>query len=361
MTKQKLLIIIDDLKRGGAELMLVGILPELNLNYDVILVTLKEACDFDETEIVCKKRFVLGFKGKISFIGCITKLKKIIKETNPSLIHAHLFYSSLAAKLACPKNVPLVSTIHSELSKNVFEHNKLYKFAEKITTKKRFYTIAVSKVVLDDYNKLAIGTQKQFVLRNYISDNYFQEVASNLSFEKHDKLRMIAVGNLKAAKNYEYLVQSILALNDKSVTLDIYGNTTYEFFTLLQKTVEDHSLPVQFKGSNKNLSKIFSNYDLYVMSSSNEGFGIAAIEAMAAGLPVLLSDIPVMREISCNNGLFFNLSDTLSLTNLIIEIKAGVHDLNNLSKKGKEIAKNYSKKNYLNALFGIYDDIMLIS
>jgi hypothetical protein len=76
MTKQKLLIIIDDLKRGGAELILVGILPELNLNYDVILVTLKEACDFDETEIVCKKRFVLGFKGKISFClrdgGCLS-------------------------------------------------------------------------------------------------------------------------------------------------------------------------------------------------------------------------------------------------------------------------------------------------
>jgi glycosyltransferase involved in cell wall biosynthesis len=265
----------------------------------------------------------------------------------------------LVAKLACPQNIPLVSTIHSELSKNVFEHNKLYKFAEKITTKKRFFTIAVSKVVLDDYNKLIISNQKQFVLKNYISDNYFQDKASNLSFGKFDKLRLIAVGNLKAAKNYEYLVQSMLELNDSTVTLDIFGNTKYEFFPSLQKMVEDHSLPVQFMGNQKNMSQIFSNYDLFVMSSSNEGFGIAAVEAMAAGLPVLLSDIPVLREITCNNGLFFNLSNSSSLTQFIIDIKLGIHDLNELSKNGIEIAKSYSKENHLKILFGIYDDIML--
>ena len=77
MRTQTLLIIIDNLKKGGAEGLLVGILPELNKKYEVILVTLTQECDFKDGEVICKKKYNLGFKNKLSFISCIIKLKKL--------------------------------------------------------------------------------------------------------------------------------------------------------------------------------------------------------------------------------------------------------------------------------------------
>ena len=51
MQKPTLLLIIDTLKKGGAETLLVGILRQLNVKFEVILVTLSAECDFDEDEI----------------------------------------------------------------------------------------------------------------------------------------------------------------------------------------------------------------------------------------------------------------------------------------------------------------------
>ena len=48
MRKKQLLVIIDNLKKGGAEVLLVGTLPALNDRYDVTLVTLTDGSDFAE-------------------------------------------------------------------------------------------------------------------------------------------------------------------------------------------------------------------------------------------------------------------------------------------------------------------------
>ena len=134
--KKKILIVIDNLTKGGAEVLLVGILPELNKKYEVILVTLKSENHFPTEDIICKKKYTLGFNNKLSFLACVWKLKNIIKKHEPSLIHSHLFYSSLIARMSCPRTVPLIYSLHNEMSKNIFNDSKILTFLEKKTIKK---------------------------------------------------------------------------------------------------------------------------------------------------------------------------------------------------------------------------------
>lgn len=357
MPKPTLIIIIDNLAKGGAEIMLVNLLAELKKKFEVILVTLTNNCAFEKKEIICDYQYSLGFKNKLSFLTCIFRLKRIIKKHKPEIIHAHLIYSSLVARIACPNTIPLLYSIHGELSKSDFNKSRILTLLEKSTIKNNHSLLAVSNVVLQDYEKTIKKTNRSFVLPNYISDNYLNQKIPSKNRDQVHTLKLIAVGNIKAAKNYQYLIESFSHLKDVPVTLDIYGNTDHPLYKELQSEIDRLKVPVFFKGAFSNVISKFHNYDLFVMSSKNEGFGIAVIEAMSCGLPVLVSDIPVMREITLQNALFFNLSNPHSFVEIIQQIFAGKNDLKNLSLKGISISKKYNKKEYSDKLLNIYNEL----
>ncbi|MDE3185306.1 MAG: glycosyltransferase [Bacteroidota bacterium] len=355
--KTSLLIVIDNLKKGGAEILLTGILHDLNKIFEVTLVTLSAECDFIE-EIECKKRYSLGFKSNFYLISSIWKLKKIIKNHRPSIIHSHLFYSSLIARLACPSSVPLVYSLHGEMSKNVFNNSKLLTFLEKKTIKKNHSVIAVSNAVLKDYEKTIAKNINSFVLKNYISNLFFCENKYEKDYNGLQKLKLIAVGNLKKTKNYAYLVSAFSYLKDYKVSLDVYGQGNRIDFEILRNEIEKNNLAIIFKGPVNNLHELLTDYDLYVSCSKHEGFGIASVEAMATGIPLLLSDLPVYHEITMENALFFDVSNPISFSDLIKSILEKKYDLNEISKNGIRISKKYTKEIYLKKLFNIYDSIL---
>lgn len=359
--KPTLLIIIDNLRRGGAEMLLTGILPDLNKSFFVVLVTLSEECDFKEHEIVCSKKYSLGFKGKHSLISCMIKLKRIIQQTNPTLIHSHLFYSSLLARVSCPKNLPLIYSLHNEMSKNVFNGSKIFTFLEKKSIRPNHYIMAVSETVLKDY-ETSIGAQKRkFVLPNYVSNEFFTESLIDKNPGQKKELKLVAVGNIKRQKNYQFLIKAFQSLKNYPVTLDIYGQGIDKELNPLQNEIEKNNLPIFLKGGAKDIYEILPSYDLYVSSSTHEGFGISVAEAMALGLPLILSDLPVFHEISFDNALFFDLNNPDSFSQLIIQIFDNKYVLNQLSKRGIEISKKYTKEKYLNKLFEIYSSVSKIS
>lgn len=361
MRKKTLLLIIDNLSRGGAEVLLIGILPELNKKFRLILVTLTEDCEFEKEKIICDYQYCIGFTNKLAIISAIFKLKRIIKQHAPDLIHSHLIYSSLIARVACPSSVPLFYSIHGELSKSDFNQSKILTFLEKATIRKNHTLIAVSNVVLADYKKSISKKAKGFVLHNYIADRFFDQKIVSETISHAPSLRLVAVGNIKAAKNYEYLLKVFSHLKEYPVTLDIYGNTNQYLYKNLQAEIDRLALNVSFKGAIDDILENLNYYDLFIMSSKNEGFGIAVIEAMACGLPLLLSDIPVMREITSGNALFFNLENPENLSNLIKDSLAGKHNLSELIEKGLRISKRYSKTDYVENLFGIYEQFIPLS
>ncbi|HEY5464523.1 MAG TPA: glycosyltransferase family 4 protein [Hanamia sp.] len=356
--KKTLLLLIDELGRGGAEILFMDILPELNQKYSVIAVILSDKFETDFQRMVCDKKYSLGFNGKFSIIPCLRKLKKIIKLHNPSLIHSHLFYSSLIARLACPSNTPLIYSLHNEMSKDVFNNSRILKLLEKYTIKKNHLVIAVTDEVLIDYKNTIRKNIRSFVLKNYISADFFKTKIPAKDLNQLKEIRIVAVGNIKKQKNYIYLVKAFQYLKNYSISLDIYGIEDEDFMNLNEE-INRYKLSIVFKGPSDNINEVLSNYDMYVMCSLYEGFGIAVVEAMALGLPLLLSDIPVLREVTFENALFFDINNPQSFANLIEEVLEGKYNLNKLSTEGIKIAKqNYTKEIYLKNLFTIYDDIL---
>lgn len=357
MQKPRLLYIIDSLGRGGAETLLVGILKDVSRQYEVILVTLTDLCEFNKEEISVAKKYSLGFKGKSNFLGCVARLRKIIKETVPALTHAHLLNSSIILRMACPGTIPVVYSLHSILSSGAFNGSWIYRNLEKKIFKKEQYIIAVSENVLKDYEAAIGKSLHSYILKNYVGDDFVQAATLQQPPLYDDEIKLVAVGNIKKVKNYEYLIDAFSRLDNRKISLDIYGGGDENYIAGLQQQVSEKKLPIQFKGPHGAIQQALPGYHFFVMPSMHEGFGIAAIEAMAIGLPLLLSDIPVLRDVTFNNALFFDLSDPGSFAGIIENINE--QQVKEMISKGKEIVKaNYTKEKYINSLFDIYTTML---
>jgi glycosyltransferase involved in cell wall biosynthesis len=254
--------------------------------------------------------------------------------------------------MATPSSVKFYFTIHNVLSKDAFEVNKLSKYAESLTYKKRHHLIAVSKDALDDYDKW-IGIKGQStVLYNYVHQKFF-----NLHYDENMPIagdfKLVAVGNLRRQKNYPALLEAFRLLKDEPVSLDIYGSG--ELKEELESSILTGGLNIRLMGRVNDVSKVLPQYHAYIMASLFEGFGIAPMEAMAAGMPVILSDLEVFRELGEDLPQYFDPGKPQSIAESIMLLYQNWEAARAKAKKGKDlICRKASQEVYFKKLLEIY-------
>ena len=96
-------------------------------------------------------------------------------------------------------------------------------------------------------------------------------------------------------KGYDIAAKAIAELNDKTYKLTFVGATSGEeeqvADMLLQQGIDPSQLKIRpFNESREQLAELLCEVDLAIMPSRTEGFGLAALEALSAGLPVLVSE-----------------------------------------------------------------------
>jgi len=349
---RKLTIIhcIDSLSRGGSEILLKDTLPLLK-DYNNIVCYLHPPdsliSEFKNIPVYC-----LGYTSKFSFWRVMKNLRTVINKHQASIIHSHLFYSTLFARFARPSQIRLVFTVHNILSKDAFEVNRLSLWTERTMYNKNQIIVGVSREVLNDYDAWVGIKGKSFVLYNYINDKFFNlDYAGNLNASAG--LRLIAVGNLRRQKNYLRLLEAFSMLSDLPISLDIYGAGDLEHE--LAARIKREKLNVRLMGRVDDVSKVLPNYEAYIMPSLFEGFGIAPMEAMAAGMPVLLSDLPVFRELAEDIPYYF---DPLNSSSIAEAIKFSFDNwtvMRERGKRGKQLIYNKASRDvYLKKLKEIY-------
>ena len=168
----------------------------------------------------------------------------------------------------------------------------------------------------------------------------------------NETLRLIAVGNLKPAKNYPYLIDAFKSM-PKNVHLDIFGSGPLQ--QQLQADIEKYNLNIRLCGVREDIYSVLRNYDAFIMSSVFEGQPISLLEAMACGMPAILSDIPVLREATNDKAIFYSLQDVNDLVRKITAITNHEIDLDEFAKASFERAKRIaSKENYMTMLRKVY-------
>ena len=141
--------------------------------------------------------------------------------------------------------------------------------------------------------------------------------------------------------------------NGINCTLDIFGNGP--LLSSLQRRVKELELEnVHFKGSVPDIADRLKDYNLYIISSSFEGFGIAVAEAMAAGLPVIVPNLSVLKEVTNGHALFFEHDKPQQLAGCIASVYKGEADMRLITAQGQQNAQRFRKDAYMHQLIQIY-------
>ena len=126
---------------------------------------------------------------------------------------------------------------------------------------------------------------------------------------------LLTVGHLEARKNYPQLLAAIAALRDcgEALSLVIVGNDGGDR-AAIEAGITRHRLRDRVRVlsgvSDAELAALYVSCRLVVFPSYYEGFGIPVLEAMAARRPLVLSDIPVFRELTEGRGAYFPPDDS---------------------------------------------------
>jgi len=208
----------------------------------------------------------------------------------------------------------------------VFHTNKFY-FIKKIhdlfynkLIKYSTYFIALSELDKQKFMKIGIPEKKIEIIPNFINIKEFRMKSNRTSFLKKYGLNpknktILCLGRIHKSKGLQYVVE---AVKDLDVNLIIAGRDV-GFVDVLKRKISDLKIGGRVKiigeVSSKNRLKCYANCDIFILFSQWEGFGIVMIEAMAAGLPVIVSDrgpLPTIVK-DGKNGLVAKFPDVRSL------------------------------------------------
>jgi len=166
--------------------------------------------------------------------------------------------------------------------------------------------------------------------------------------KKNKGLKFISVGRLIETKNHKLLISAFrkCVKFDSDVHLDIFGDGPLR--SELEELVKSYELEnnITLHGFVKNISEHYLKSDVFVLTSTSEGFGNVLTEAMSYGVPVVSTDCPSGPSEITDDGVFGILVDNkseLQLSNALIRVMKNDEERLYYANRSIERAKFYEK------------------
>ncbi|KKS02797.1 hypothetical protein A2W70_01230 [Candidatus Curtissbacteria bacterium RIFCSPLOWO2_02_41_11] len=179
---------------------------------------------------------------------------------------------------------------------------------------------------------------------------------------------MIYVGNAYPHKNLEKLLEAfkILTINHKPETRNLKLTLVCSrdvFWQRLAKQVQDQKLNGRVIMTSyipaRELSVLFRQAKAYVFPSLSEGFGIPGLNAMAAKIPVVCSDILTLKEIYGDAALYFDPNDPEDIASKINQVVSDSKIRSRLIDSGLQQVRKYSWQRMAKETLRVYESVFV--
>ncbi len=240
----------------------------------------------------------------------------------PDILHAHFSdISAISTKLSKKHNVSLVVTEHSSLVNTRILSDKT-KYYCQIAYQNADKLIAVSLA-------LANQIKKHFNLEADVIHNIVD--VNSFSYQQQIKpkgFHFISVGNLKPVKGFDTLIDAFFRVSQDHFTLTIVGAGPEKsrLQTQISNLNLDHKIRLAGQLTREEINRLMKKCDAFVLASKSETFGVAYIEAMAAGLPVIATRCGGPEDfVNQSNGLLADTDNVEQLAKAMVELHDNYH------------------------------------
>lgn len=331
--QMKILHVITSLEIGGAQRLLADLLPlQATTEKVTLLVYVRVGNDIEKSLEQAGITIISLDEHNFHNPGVVFRLRKLIK--NYDLVHAHLFptiyWASLAARAL---NIKLVYTEHS--TSNSRRGKWYFRPVERFMYGRYDKIISISQQTQDALTSWLNQHDSRFVvINNGVDIKRFSSVAAPV---EHNSL--IMVSRFASSKDQETVIRSMQYIKD--ATLRFVGDGPNRVHC--EEIAKDLGLSerIKFLGTRSDVPELVASSYIGIQSSNWEGFGLTAVELMAAGKPVLATDVDGLKQVVEGAGEIFHLGDARGLAAKISHLLNDKDYYCIVAKRCKERAKEY--------------------
>ena len=361
-----ILHVVTRLPVGGVENMLLKVVKSYDkIRFNVSVCCLKEGGEVArQLQEAGYEVTILGSMKKHGFdLRGLLSLLRLIREKEIHILRTHSYHANLYGRTAgILAKVPVViPSFHDQyrspdtpkIHRRLLNYSLSY-FSDAL--------VAVSNSVASDIARYdMVKPAKIKIIYNGIEIEKF-----NREISKHEARKILnfpddftiigSVGRLTAQKGHRHLIEAASKLRNVCVAIAGDGCLMEE----LRIFAEESHVQCIFTGrlSPDQIPLFLKAADIFCFPSLWEGFGTAIVEAMAAGLPVILSDIPPHKEVAGAAGMFIPAGNAEALA---VALKALLDDpslRNKLGDKAQERAKLFSVEITVKSYEALFEKVL---
>lgn len=353
----RILHVITSLATGGAEHLMVDLLPRLRaLGNEVELAV------FNGTKTIFYKQLETeGIKIHSFFEGGsvynpkhICKLKKLMKDFD--VVHTHNTACQMFAAISKNERNILVTTEHSTSTRR--RNYSFFKYIDRYMYKKYDQIICIAE-------------PSERSLRDYIGDNYPIKTvlngvdvnrfanASKIDLGLGDYKFITMVAGFRYEKDQPTLIRSLRHLPEEyHVVLVGDGEKRIEIEALISELGLEGR--VHLLGLRSDVPQILKSSDVIVMSSHREGLSLSNVEGMSSGNPFVASDVEGLREVTKGYGVLFPHGDAEALAVAILRLTTDDEYCESVVMKCRERAMQYDINKMADNYNEVYNKLLSI-
>lgn len=374
--KLKVVHIIPSLEKGGAERLVIDIVRHLSFNKDinVCLVIFKDLIEYEIDDIRHLLKIIPSFV-KLSFLKTTNKiennnLQAFFNEFSPDIIHSHLFEAELISRFCLYPKAKWFSHAHDNIVqlrrlsfKSLFFKSTYTNYFEKKVLFKRFFAnggthfLTISNDI-DNYIKSVQSSFPVTLVSNGVTLKRFKKSVNSKGLKKlslNDEIKIVNIGSFKKRKNQTLVLDIINEINKtfKKVEVIFLGEGPEKINVINKAKKLKIFDQTKFLGNVENVENHLWNSNIYVHTSLYEPFGLAIVEAIAAGLPVVCLNTGGVSDIVKNNlnGYLINSKNPKIFAKKIIQ----VYNNNDLRKNLEKSVLQFDISTYVNNLLRAYN------
>lgn len=244
--------------------------------------------------------YSIRYRGVVSVLGYAMKmlfLSYAIERIEPDIIHLHGITAWLYYEMI-PHNIKILVTIHGTCGddKNLLHYSRLRKVEKHFCRNNRTNKIVfISQRIQQNFLRLygEIVPQSNIILNAYDSSKFYYIKPNN-----NKEITLCTIASLSDLKGQMRVLEGI-AKSKKQLKYICIGSDGNCLSSKLVAFAKDNQIDFVYYGKKKpeEIRELLADSDYMIMPSSSEGFGLAYLEAMACGVPVILpKDLPIVKE-----------------------------------------------------------------